>query len=184
MAGKPAKIRELALASLNRRGVKVVEGARVHTIDKGVAFLENGMSHPADIIFSAVGVQPSSIFARSGLPVGPDGGLLVNRFLQCSAYLNIFGGGDCIHFEPQPLDKVGVYAVRENPVLYHNLMARLSGGALKAFKPGGAYLLIYNLGNNEGIFCKWFVIFAGRLAFRIKDSVDRKFIKKFQAIER
>lgn len=184
MAGKPAKIRELALASLNRRGVKVVEGARVRTIDKGVVDLEDGMSHPADIIFSAVGVQPSPIFARSGLPVGPDGGLLANRFLQCSAYPNIFGGGDCIHFEPQPLDKVGVYAVRENPVLYHNLMARLSGGALKAFKPGGAYLLIYNLGNNEGIFCKWFVIFAGRLAFRIKDSVDRKFIKKFQAIER
>ena len=184
MAGKPVKIRELALASLTRRGVRVVEGARVHKIDKGVVVLEDGMSHPADIIFSAVGVQPSPIFARSGLPIGPDDGLLVNRFLQCGAYPNIFGGGDCIYFEPQPLDKVGVYAVRENPLLYHNLMARLSGGVLKVFKPGGGYLLIYNLGNNEGIFCKWFVIFAGRLSFRIKDSIDRKFIEKFQAIER
>lgn len=184
MAGKPAKIRELALASLTRRGVKVLEGNYVKNIDKGRIYLEDGTSHPADIIFPAVGVRPSSIFADSGLPTGPDGGLLVNRFLQCTAHPNIFGGGDCIYFEPKPLDKVGVYAVRENPVLYHNLIASLSGETLEAFQPGGSYLLIYNLGNDEGVFCKWSVIFGGKLAFKLKDYIDRKFIEKFQAIEK
>lgn len=183
MAGKTRKIRELALASLSKRGVRVMEGGYVTHIDQGQVYLEDGSSYPADIVFTAVGVHPSPIFARSGLPTGPDGGLRVNRFLQSTAYPNIFGGGDCIYFEPEPLDKVGVYAVRQNPVLYHNLMACLSGGALEAFKPGGSYLLIYNLGNNEGIFCKWSVVFGGSLAFRIKDYIDRKFIEKFQALE-
>lgn len=184
MVGKPAKIRELALASLTRRGVKVLEGTYVKNIDKGMINLKDGTSYPADIVFPAVGVRPSPIFANSGLPVGPDGGLLVNRFLQSTAHPNIFGGGDCIYFEPEPLDKVGVYAVRQNPVLYHNLLASLAGEPLETFKPGGSYLLIYNLGNNEGVFCKWFVIFGGKLAFKIKDYIDRKFIEEFQAIEK
>ncbi|MBM9512551.1 NAD(P)/FAD-dependent oxidoreductase [Desulfogranum marinum] len=184
MVGKPAKIRKLALASLTKRGVKVLEGNYVKNIDQGIIHLEDGTSHPADIIFPAVGVRPSPIFADSGLATGPDGGLLVNRFLQCPAYPNIFGGGDCIYFEPDPLDKVGVYAVRQNPVLYHNLMAGLEGEDLEAFQPGGSYLLIYNLGNDEGVFCKWSVIFGGKLAFKIKDYIDRKFIEKFQTIEK
>jgi NADH dehydrogenase FAD-containing subunit len=41
------------------------------------------------------------------------------------AYPEIFGGGDCISFEKKPLDKVGVYAVRQNPILYTNLLAAL-----------------------------------------------------------
>lgn len=183
MASKPEKIRRLARASLTRRGVKVVEGTYVKKIEPGRISLENGTTYPADVIFPAVGVKPSPIFVRSGLPTGPDGGLLVNRYLQSTGYPNIFGGGDCIYFEPEPLDKVGVYAVRENPVLYHNLMASLAGENLQSFDPGSKYLLIYNLGSDEGIFCKWSIIFAGRLAFRIKDYIDRKFIKKFQAIE-
>jgi hypothetical protein len=75
---------------------------------------------------------------------------------------------------------VGVYAVRENPVLYHNLMATLEGTELESFDPGGEYLLIYNLGGGVGILCKWSFIFGGKLAFRIKDYIDRRFIKEFQ----
>ena len=183
MSSKPAKIRKLARSSLSKRGVKVVEGTYVKKIEPGQVSLENGKTYPADVIFPAVGVKPSPIFSLSGLPTGPDGGLLVNHYLQSTGYPNIFGGGDCIYFEPEPLDKVGVYAVRENPVLYHNLMASLAGGSLQSFDPGGDYLLIYNLGSDEGIFCKWSIIFAGGLAFRIKDFIDRQFIKKFQAIE-
>ena len=57
--------------------------------------------------------------------LGPDGGLRVNEYLQSVDHPEVFGGGDCIYFEDRPMDKVGVYAVRENPVLYHNLKAAL-----------------------------------------------------------
>ena len=93
------------------------------------------------------------------------------------------GGGDCIYFDETPLDKVGVYAVRQNPILLHNLMAALDGGELKPFEPGGDYLLIFNLGDGTGIFHKRWALFGGRLAFFIKDYIDRKFMKAFQAIE-
>ena len=109
--------------------------------------------------------------------------MLVNGYLRSTEHSNIFGGGDCIYFKDSPLDKVGVYAVRQNPILYHNLMATLESSELKPFDPGGEYLLIFNLGDGTGIFYKWGIQFGGRLAFRIKDYIDRKFMRQFQAIE-
>ncbi|NOQ47419.1 MAG: pyridine nucleotide-disulfide oxidoreductase [Desulfobulbaceae bacterium] len=180
----PKRVRHLAEKSLTRRGVEILMNRRVQEISPGSLQLSDGESLKADIVFLAVGVKPSPIFARSGLPIGPEGGLRVNEFLQCNEHADIFGGGDCIYFEPQPLDKVGVYAVRQNPVLYHNVMAKLEGRSLKPFTPGGKYLLIYNLGDDSGIFSKWSLVFDGRRAFRIKDYIDRKFMNKFQVLER
>ena len=92
-------------------------------------------------------------------------------------------GGDCIHFDPEPLNKVGVYAVRQNPILFHNLMAALEARELQPFEPGGAYLLIFNLGSGYGLFHKSGITFGGKLAFLIKDWIDRRFMQKFQAAE-
>ena len=83
----------------------------------------------------------------------------------------------------KPLDKVGVYAVRENLVLYQNLMASLEGRALQAFDPGGDYLLIFNMVYGTEVLHKKWLTFDGRLAFKIKDYIDRKFMNKFQKIE-
>ncbi len=182
MGHLPTKIGSLARKIFRKRGIEIIEGSYVKEMGKGKVLLDDGRSYKADFLFPAVGVKPSKIFADSCLPTGPDGGLLVNEFLQSIEYPNIFGGGDCIYYQPQPLDKVGVYAVRENPVLYHNLMATLNSAELQPFNPGGEYLLIYNCGGGSGIFCKWSIIFSGRLAFWIKDYIDRKFIRTFQLL--
>lgn len=184
MSRFPGKIRKLAYRSLKNRNIEVIEHDYAKEISTGQVTLESGKRYAADVIFLAVGVKPSTIFKESGLPTGPDEGLLVNEFLQSVAHPEIFGGGDCIYFQDQPLDKVGVYAVRENPILYHNLMASLEGGALQKFDPGGSYLLIFNLGDGKGILGKNSLVFDGRLAFMIKDYIDRKFMREFQALEK
>lgn len=184
MARFPERIRNMAYRSLRQRSIKIVEKDYSKEVQSRKIILESGAVHEADIIFLAVGVKPSTIIKESGLPIGPDGGLLVNRFLQCAEYPELFGGGDCIYFKEQPLDKVGVYAVRENPVLYHNLMASLEGGDLQPFDPGGTYLLIFNVGGGKGILGKNSLMFDGRLAFWIKDYIDRKFMREFHAMEK
>jgi NADH dehydrogenase FAD-containing subunit len=176
----PEKVRTLALRSLTGRGVEVIEGTHLQEVQTNVARLKDGRMLPFDMIFLALGVRPSALFQNSGLKTGPEGGLLVNDFLQSVAYPEIFGGGDCIYFQPQPLDKVGVYAVRENPILFHNLQAALEGRMLRRFRPGGAYLLIFNLGNDRAIFWKKKLVFDGRLAFWLKDYIDRRFMRQFQ----
>jgi NADH dehydrogenase FAD-containing subunit len=184
MSRFPEKIRNMAYKSLRKMGAEIIEQDYSKEVRTGRITLESGAVHEADIIFLAVGVKPSTIFKESGLPIGPDNGLLVNKYLQSTEYPEIFGGGDCIYFQDQPLDKVGVYAVRENPVLYHNLMATLEGDELQPFDPGGSYLLIFNVGGGKGILGKNSLIFDGRLAFMIKDYIDRKFMKEFHAMER
>lgn len=183
MPHHPDGVRIKAQASLKRRGIEIVEGCNVNEIRTGRVTEASGKTHDLDIIFLAIGVKPNPVFKASGIPTGPDGGLLVNRNLQSTEYGNIFGGGDCIYYNETPLAKVGVYAVRQNPIIYYNLMASLDGTELKSFDPGGDYLLIFNLGDGTGIFHKRWILFGGRLAFLIKDYIDRKFMKTFQAIE-
>ena len=183
MSRFPESVRRRIIGTLTRREVTIHEGSYVESVSGDAVTLDNGDTLPADFIFLALGVRPSPIFAESGIDTGPDGGLRVNRFLQSIQYPDIFGGGDCIYFQDQPLDKVGVYAVRQNPVLFHNLVARLDGGELMPFDPGGDYLLIFNLGGKVGVLKKRWLEFGGRPAFLIKDYIDRKFMKEFQAIE-
>jgi NADH dehydrogenase FAD-containing subunit len=176
----PGKIRTLALAALNTRGIKVIEGSFGKEINREEIRLTDGSSHPFDLAFIAMGVQPSSLFVDSGLTVGPDGGLLVNHYLQSVAHPEMFGGGDCISFVNRPLGKVGVYAVRQNPVLLHNLLAALEGKEMQPFTPQRDYMLIFNMGNGRGILWRKNFVWEGRLAFWLKDYIDRKFMKKFQ----
>lgn len=179
----PQKVRAAGLRSLQKRGVRLFENSKVTQVSATAVELESGKNHPADLIFLSTGVHPSPIFSASGLTTGPQGGLTVNSHLQSIQYDNIFGGGDCIYFKDQPLEKVGVYAVRQNPILFHNLMASLEGKPLMAFTPGGDYLLIFNMGDDTGIFYKNGILIKGRLAFWIKDYIDRRFMRKFQALE-
>ena len=183
MSRFPATVQRKIRTTLSRRQIAIREGVYVESIATASVRLDDGEMIAADFIFLALGVTPSSLFTASNIATGPDGGLRVNRFLQSTQYPDIFGGGDCIHFEDQPLDKVGVYAVRQNPVLYHNLKARLEGTELVPFDPGGDYLLIFNLGGGVGVLKKRWLEFGGRPAFFIKDYIDRKFMREFQAFE-
>lgn len=183
MAKFPEGVRTRIERSLKSRGIEIYTNGYIQTIEPDGIILESGERYNLDFIFLAMGVKPNAIFERSGIPTGPDGGMLVNSHLQSIAYSEMFGGGDCIYFQDQPLDKVGVYAVRQNPVLYNNLMFALEGKPLQVFNPGGDYLLIFNMGGGKGVLRKKWLTFDGRLAFIIKDYIDRKFMKKFQTIE-
>ena len=176
----PDAVRNTSRKILKDKGVVIRKEGHLRSIKDNCLQFASGTAQKVDFTILATGVHPSPFFREGGLQVGPDGGLLVNRYLQCPAHPEIFGGGDCICFSNQPLDKVGVYAVRENPVLFHNLKAFLQGEPLQAFDPGGDYLLIFNLGAGQGVLRKnWFQI-SGRIAFLVKDWIDKKFIAKFK----
>ncbi len=176
----PDKLRRPVMRSLTRRGVKIIEGSHVKAVEKGQVTLGDGKRFNMDLAFIAIGIRPSSLFRDSGIPVGPEGGLLVNSYLQSVVHPSIFGGGDCMSLEGWPLAKVGVYAVKENPILYHNLLATLEMSRMELFTPQQEFLLIFNMGNGKGILWKKNWIWESRLAFLLKDYIDRKFMRTFQ----
>ena len=180
LSSMPQKARRYARKSLQARQIEILEGVYVSRLEGGLAIMEDERKITYDLALLAWGIRPSPIFHTSGLPTADDGGLLVNAYLQSVAFPEIFGGGDCISLEKHPLDKVGVYAVRQNPVLHHNLMAALEGRSLKVFQPQATYLLIYNLGDDTGIYCRGNRTWKGRWVFYLKDYIDRRFMRKFQ----
>jgi NADH dehydrogenase FAD-containing subunit len=176
----PEKVRRLAMDSLTARGIEVLEGVHVNRFERGCVLLEDGREYQYDLALLAWGINPSELFLQSGLPTGEDGGLLVNEHLQSVGYAEIFGGGDCISYQGHPLDRVGVHAVRQNPILYHNLLVTLGGGKLQSFTPNDTYLLLFNLGDGRAIYWRSDRVWAGKLAFVFKNYLDKKFMRKFQ----
>ncbi len=176
----PPRVRRKARKKLSDLGVRTVENARVvHNTARQVEL--DGLPPIAfDYAFVATGTKPPSLFADSDIPCGDTGGLLVESSLNSSMYPEIFGGGDCIDFKPLPLPKVGVYAVRENGILKTNLRGSLEGRPLEEFVPQKVYHLILNMGDGTGISYRKPFLFSGKLAFRLKDAIDCKFMRRFQ----
>lgn len=180
LPGWPQRAASMARQSLLRRGIAVEQGLHVKRLCEGWAELSDGRRLPYDFALAATGITPSPLFSRSGLSTDSQGGLMVNRFLQSISHPQIFGGGDCIAFEPFPLAKVGVYAVRQNPVLAHNLLAALEDKPLRAFSPQKTFMLILNLGDGRGIGTRGNWMAQGRAVFALKDWIDRRFMKRYQ----
>jgi NADH dehydrogenase FAD-containing subunit len=178
--GFPDLAYRLARTSLEARGIRILEATGAETIGDGFVTLSSGREEHFDICLVATGVVPSMLFRESGIMTGPSTGILVNEYLQSVTHPEIFGGGDCIDLQSRPLAKVGVYAVRQGPVLYHNLGAALENGTLTTFRPQQAYLLIFNLGDGTGLLWKDNILWRGRLAMVLKNYIDTKFMRTYQ----
>jgi len=183
LARYPERLRKKSRKILNELEVDLVEQGYARRVDTGRLLLEDGSQWEPNLSLLALGVRPPSLFADSGLATGSDGGLLVDEYLKNVDYPEIMGGGDCIAYQPRPLDKVGVHAVRQNPVLLHNLLAMVRGEDLQAFRPQDKYMLIFNTGDGKGLLWRGGLVLRGRWAFRLKDHIDRKFMRRFQALE-
>jgi NADH dehydrogenase FAD-containing subunit len=176
----PKKAGLLARKSLMARGVTVLTQCMITSMDRGIARTQNREELAYDTAVLTIGIQPKNVFDGSGIETAPNGSLLVNSFLQSTSHPEIFAGGDCITFKERPLDMVGVYAVRQAPVLFNNICASIQGNPLKKFVPQKKYLLIFNLGDSTGILVRNPIILRSRWFFSLKDRIDRRFISQFQ----
>jgi NADH dehydrogenase FAD-containing subunit len=138
--------------------------------------LAGGEHLAADVTLVASGLRPPALLAEAGLPCDAEGAMIVDRALRCPTYPEIFGAGDCVAFAARALPRVGVYAVRQAPVLADNLAAALGGERLRDYDPQRAYLLVLNLGDGTGLAVRGRQWWYGRAAFRLKDWIDRRWL--------
>ncbi len=139
----------------------------------------------ADFVLVAPGIRPPGVTKQLGLPLSEDGGILIDRYLRSTAYPNVFAVGDCATYAEGPLDRVGVYAVRMQSLLAHNLrQSTLStggdDGGLKPFTATHKYLAGFNLGFGRGLLYRGRWTIRGRPAFLLKDRIDRGFMRRYR----
>jgi selenide,water dikinase len=87
--------------------------------------------------------------------------------------------GDCAHLSFDPRPKAGVYAVREAPVLFDNLRARLSGGDLRPYKPQKDYLKLISLGGKSALAERFGTAWQGPILWKLKNHIDLTFMNQF-----
>lgn len=177
LPGLGAGARRALLARLSRAGIRLILGAEPLRIASDQVALSNGQTLAADFILAVAGAQPQRWLGDTGLELH-NGFVSVSRTLQ-SSDARIFAVGDCAHLAFAPRPKAGVFAVRAAPVLYANLRAALSGGAMQRFKPQSDYLKLISTGTREAVADKWGLPLHGAWLWRLKDRIDRKFMAKF-----
>ncbi|PIE12088.1 MAG: selenide, water dikinase SelD [Rhodobacterales bacterium] len=170
----PERAREAMLEELARQGVTLHEHAAVTRITDDAVLLEDGQIE-ARFVTGAAGARPYPWLAETGLDTH-DGYLSVGKTLQTSDP-SIFAAGDCAHLSHAPRPKAGVYAVRAAPTLDHNLRIALQErGRMKPFHPQKDYLKLVSLGGKRALAEKGGRAYRGRLMWRWKNRIDRKFM--------
>ncbi|KAA3608072.1 MAG: hypothetical protein DWQ01_13430 [Planctomycetota bacterium] len=168
---------------LNRRGVVLHDKTPIQALRPGFLLSETGKSFAADWTLWLTGAAPQPGFQSTSLVTDSQGFLQIRNTLQLRGHEDLFAAGDCASLGNPPPAKAGVYAVRQGPILAHNLLAKLQGKTLKKYRPQSDFLVLLNLGGGQAVGCKWGFPLLGGWVMPWKDRIDRRFMQRFRYMD-
>lgn len=183
LSGLHSKISDKIQLIARQKDLSFYTDETVETIANESIVTSSGLSFPKSEVLWVTGPKSFSLFQESGIDTNNSGFLLVNEYLQSVQHPEIFGAGDCITIDRYPtLSKNGVYAVRQGPILWHNLKSQLDSGDLKPFIPQDRYVSILSTGGGEAFLTYGNFSMHGKLPWVLKQRIDRNFIKEFRKL--
>lgn len=178
LPGSTDRTKAALLAHPRAAGIALRAGTTVQQIGAGTVDLPDGPLR-SDFTVSVAGALPQGWLRGTGLAL-TDGFVTVGPTLQSSDPA-VFAAGDCAHLSHAPRPKAGVYAVRQAPILFHNLRTALTGSKdLRRYHPQRGYLKLVSLGDRAALAEKAGVVWQGRWVWGLKDRIDRAFMAKFE----
>ncbi len=180
LAGFPDRLRARATAALTERRIAIHQGEDVAEVVRDGLVFPRAAPLALDAVLWATGAAAPAWLGETGLARDRAGFLRVDACLQAIGQDRIFAAGDCAGFDPQPLPKAGVVAVRQGPVLARNLRAAAEGRALRPYRPQSDWLVLLSLGDRRAIGTRNGVVVGGRAAWWLKDWIDRRFMARYQ----
>ncbi len=185
-------VRARLVAPLLARGVTIVDGRAVDVVarheDGGgppsaapvAVVVEDAVgrrsSLPADEVVVATGLRASATVTRLG--VGDEEGMATRATLQHPDHPWLLGAGDAIRFDGTGLPRLGVFAVRQAPVLVDNLLALHGHGDLRPFEPQQRWVAALDLGDGDALMLRGRRWFAGPGALVVKRVLDEWFLRR------
>lgn len=162
---------------LTKAGIEVHESAEVMEVTPaGVRLADRDIE--AGFVCGAAGARSHPWLAQTGLS-HRDGFVTVDPELR-SSDSHVFAVGDCADMAFAPRPKAGVYAVRQAPILAHNLRTALrETGRTRRYHPQSDYLKLLSLGGKSALGDRFGLTFSGPWVWRWKDRIDRTFMEKF-----
>lgn len=182
LSGFPEKLSRLVSEKLRDRGVELF----TNTPFSWDTIWPDEAPEPAvrpDAVLLASGNQPSVSASQAGLPDVRGGRILTNSYLQIPSYPNIFVAGDTASVSGTNHSQIGVHAVKQGPVLRHNVLALHKKGDARRFQkyvPYPVQPLIISDGPDYGYMIAGPLVLPGRWAAVLKYMLDFNWLEKYR----
>ncbi len=164
-----------------QRGITVQVHTEVIRRQGAELVADDGRHVPADMVIVATGLDANPLIDTMGLPVDSRRGLIVDDRLQAITDDRILAGGDVAAMAGFDLPKLGVFGVRQAPVIHANLRARLRGTPLVRYRPQKRSLAILNLGDGTALSTWGPFWWRGRSSMWLKERIDRRFLAGYRS---
>jgi len=150
----PASLSEFAERELRRRGIEVLTETTLGEVGEHGAMLSDGQSIPARTVVWTAGVKPSAAVAELGLPLDPDGRVVVDRTMRVQEPLpqappatagseragvgHVWAIGDCAAVpdasrQGQSCPPTAQHAIRQGRLVARNVAETIQGGRVRPF---------------------------------------------------
>mgnify|MGYP001168273065 FL=1 len=164
-----------------QRKIQIIENTIIKEVLNNGLVQKNGNLVHADFIVSCIGPQPNDLFKKSKIE-NKHGYVNVDKTLSVIGFQNAFAVGDCANFPSQVVDKSGVYAVRQAPILYKNILKLSKNEQLVQFQPQSDYLKLIVYEDTSAIFLRNGIAFSAKWVWSLKKFIDKNFIKNFKKL--
>jgi selenide,water dikinase len=176
----PPSVSAVFEKSFRERGITYRVQSKVEKQDEGFLVTAGGERHAFDTVLWATQAAASPLLRESGLPVDDGGFLRVRDTLQSAGDAAVFGTGDCVAFVSYPdLQRNGVHAVRQGAVLFDNIIASVRERRLRPFRPQRSCMVLLNTADGQAVLNYGPLTLRGRWARRLKNAIDRAWMRKF-----
>jgi NADH dehydrogenase FAD-containing subunit len=165
-------------------GVEIWAGCQVKAFGPEHVWLSDGTELMAQTRLWAGGFQAPAWLSTCGLPTGPTGALLVDKYLRVQGSEHILAVGDCADFVwgSRLLPKIGVYAVRQGPIAAQNLLRLIRGQPLIPYRPQATVFVCVTVGNRVAVAEKGRLVWRGYSATVLKNFFDWLYMRKLKPL--
>lgn len=176
------RVRSTLTHALRSRGIDVHLGRFVERVTHDHLHFATGEPVRFDAAIWVTSAAPAAWLRSTGLALDQLGFVRVDASLRSVSHADVFAAGDVAALDGLRLEKSGVYAVRQGPILAHNLMAHGQGSGLKRYRPQRKTLALISTGERYAMASKWRLTARGRWVWSLKDRIDRRWMRKYQRL--
>lgn len=178
LGGSSQELIERAIGILHDLGVDVRTHAIVAEATSEGFRLKDGRVVAGGVFIWAGGIKAPALTASTGLQIGYNGRIKVDRYLRALDHPEIFVAGDLASVvNPETghvLPPLAQIAVQEGEVAAHNLRAAIEDKKLKPFDFRDKGFVV-SVGNREGVAEVAGLTIGGRLAHLLKDAIELEY---------